>query len=336
MNGRRTFMPGNGFFSRPVRPVRPVLPVSAVLTMLALLAAGCGNSGSTSAPPPAAAPAATYAPVFAATLPPIPADVPAEVPACPAQAPVLVHDEPGYYSACASYAYSQSPLLEIFNLSDGVLDVTPTIPPGFSLVNGGARATVYNPDPEGLPDADTLVVAAQDQVVAVAQEYERSLYPRLVPVGGSISLTSLSGTNATVAVDPAVSEQAYAAQLLASYVIDNLLNANEDSPLAYENSIANCVNDASSLWGDLGKDQDNAQVAGTIDDALKTKKSCRELQEKLSADPDEAAHVLAGDEKLGQETVDDLNEVMDKSADSGWVSDLIEAAGDIAHDIHGG
>jgi hypothetical protein len=178
------------------------------------------------------------------------------------------------------------------------------------------------------------VVAAQDQVVAAAQDYER--YPRLVPVGGSISLTSVSETNATVDVDPAVSEATYAAQLLASYVIDNVLETNEDSPLAYSNSIAECVNDASSLWGQLSKDQDNTQVAETIDDALKTKKSCQELQEKLSADPDEAAHLLAGEEKLDQETVSDLNEVMDKSADSGWVSDLIDAAGDIAHDIHGG
>jgi predicted small lipoprotein YifL len=305
----------------------------AVLAVLAALA-GCGRSGSTQAPPPSAINTATYAPVFADTLPPVPADVPAEVPACPAQAPVMVHDQPGFYSACSSYTYSQSPVLDIYNLSDGVLDVTPTIPPGFSLVNAGARATVYNPDPEGLPDADTLVVAAQDQVVAAAQDYER--YPRLVPVGGSISLTSVSETNATVDVDPAVSEATYAAQLLASYVIDNLLETNEDSPLAYSNSIAECVNDASSRWGQLSKDQDNTQVAETIDDALKTKKSCQELQEKLSADPDEAAHLLAGEEKLDQETVSDLNEVMDKSADSGWVSDLIDAAGDIAHDIHGG
>jgi predicted small lipoprotein YifL len=101
----------------------------AVLAVLAALA-GCGRSGSTQAPPPSAINTATYAPVFADTLPPVPADVPAEVPACPAQAPVMVHDQPGFYSACSSYTYSQSPVLDIYNLSDGVLDVTRRFRPG--------------------------------------------------------------------------------------------------------------------------------------------------------------------------------------------------------------
>jgi hypothetical protein len=73
--------------------------------------------------------------------------------------------------------------------------------------------------------------------------------------------------------------------LLSSYVIDNLLDEHEESTLAYSNSIAECVNDASSLWGDLRQDQDNTQVAATINDALKSWKSCQELQDKLSADP---------------------------------------------------
>ncbi len=308
----------------------------ALLALAALAACGSSGSGSGPAPPTSASPAATYSPAFAATLPPIPADVPSDAPACPAEAPLLVHDQADYYSACSSYSDSPAPVLDIYNLSDGVLDVTPTIPPGFSWVNGEAHATVDDPSPDGLPDADTLVEAAQDQVVAIARSNERSLYPQLVPVGGSIRLTSPTGTNATVVVDRTVSEESYAAQLLSSYVIDNLLEENEDSTLAYSNSIAECVNDASSLWGDLSQDQNDAQVAATINDALKTKSSCQELQEKLSADPDEAAHLLAGQEKLDRETLDDLGSVLDKSADSDWVSDLIDAAEDIAHDIHGG
>jgi hypothetical protein len=265
------------------------------------------------------------------TLPPIPVDVPTEIPACPGEAPLRVYVQAGYYTACASYRGSQEPVLDIYNLSDDVLDVTPRIPPGFYFVNYAANPTVNDPPSEGLPDADTLVETAQDQVVAYAQNYE--VYPKLVPVGGSIRLTSKTGTNATVDVDRMVSEDSYAAQLLSSYVIDNLLDENEDSTLAYSNSIAECVNDASSLWSDLSQDQDNAEIAATIDDALKTKKSCQELQEKLSTDPDEAAHVLAGREKLDQETLDNLGSVMDKSANSDWVSDLINGAEDIEHDI---
>jgi hypothetical protein len=44
-------------------------------------------------------------------------------------------------------------VLDIYNLSDDVLDVTPTIPPGFYFVNHEANPTVNNPSPEGLPDA---------------------------------------------------------------------------------------------------------------------------------------------------------------------------------------
>jgi hypothetical protein len=260
-------------------------------------------------------------------------DIPSDAPACPDEAPIPVHDETGYYSACSSPSGSQKPVLDIYNLSDGVLDVTPTYEPGFNDINKLATPAVSNPSPDGLPDSDTLVEATQDQVVATAQSNGASLYPQLVPVGGSIRLTSPTGTNAVVAVDVAVSEDSYAAQLLSSYVIDNLLEENEDSVLAYSNSIAECVNDATSLWEELGKDQDNTQIAATIDDALETKKSCQELQEKLSADPDEAAHVVAGGKKLAEETPDDLGSVLDKSANRGWISDLIDGAEDIEHHI---
>jgi hypothetical protein len=123
--------------------------------------------------------------------------------------------------------------------------------------------------------------------------------------------------------------------LLSSYVIDNLLDEHEESTLAYSNSIAECVNDASSLWGDLRQDQDNTQVAATINDTLKSWKSCQELQDKLSADPDEAAHLLTGREKLEQETLDDLGSVLDKSADNDWASELIDATRNILHDLPG-
>lgn len=304
----------------------------ALAALLVLLLAACTGQGSTTSP----ASAGPYAPQFVVTVPPVPADVQSEAPACPGNAPVQIYNQAGLYSACAAERGRAENIIDVYNLSDSVLDVTPTYP-GSTTPALFVTVDVQPPVPDTVvPSADTLVEETQNQVVSYAQQ-KAKLFTHLVPVGGSVTLTSrLPAMNAAVGVDTAASEDSYAAQLLSGYVIDNLLEEFSDSTLAYTNDIADCVNNAAALWGSLRTDQTNVQIAATINNAFQAQQSCNELQEKLAADPNEAAHVLADLPKLREDTPDDLAKVLGESADSNWKEDLAKAAEDIAHDVHDG
>jgi hypothetical protein len=202
----------------------------------------------------------------------IPADVPSAAPSCTGSdsAPVSVPPSlNGVVSACASQSGNQ---MVVTNLSQFVLNVGPA-------GNNIPRLTVKLPSTSGelLPvPEDVLEVDEQNAALAIWQPPANAVF---LPVGGRVVATSSQGVQLEVWADPQVSATVRAAELLTAYVADSL---SEDSVLSYYNSIAQCVNDADTLWSELTSQSSSA--ATVMQQALQTIGSCEQLRQKLNKD----------------------------------------------------
>jgi hypothetical protein len=244
---------------------------SAAGVVAALLLLSACNSGpaANSSESSGALSAAENEPVLLAA---VPVDVPSAAPSCGGSDSVSVPVPPslnGVVSACASRSGNQ---MVVTNLSQFVLDVA-----GADGTSPNLTVTLPSTSSEFMPaPEDVLEVKEQNAALTIWQPPAGAVF---LPVGGQVTATSSNGVQLEVSADGEVSATVRAAELLTGYVADSLP---EDSVLSYYASIADCVNDAYSLWNDLNSQSTSASTV--LQQALETISSCELLRQKLSKD----------------------------------------------------
>lgn len=237
-----------------------------------------------------------------AQLPATPADIPSGPPQCTGSAdtftPVPASLSP-LVSACASQSGDE---MVVTNLSQFVLDISPANGTSVQLQPGQ-----YDTSAGLLPAGDELEVTEQNAAVAELAPSDPSTV--LLPVGGQVIATSDQPVQLTVQVDSSASAASYGAELMTSYVVDNLT---ENGIGSYYDSIANCVNDAYSLWQKLYQ-QPPPSADDLIQQALQTYGSCLELNRKLTED-------LAAEHPDSQGLQPDLATVAEGAREPNWES----------------
>jgi hypothetical protein len=244
-------------------------PAAGVVAALLLLNACHSGSAVTSAEQSGGLAAAQNEPVILSATP---VDVPSAAPSCTGSTGVSVPVPPilsGVVSACASQSGNR---MVVTNLSQFVLNIGPADDTSPKLtVTLPSTASEVLPAPE-----DVLEVEEQNAALADWRPPTGAVF---LPVGGQVVATASQGVELEVWADPQVSVTIRAAELLTAYVADSL---SEDSVLSYYNSIANCVNDASTLWNELTSQSTSA--ATVMQQALQTIGSCEQLRQKLTKD----------------------------------------------------
>ena len=266
------------------------------------------------------------------TIAATPPDIPLARPACRGYADVplqVAADIAQFVSACVNPPAYAPDVMEIFNLSDDVLDI------GSANASQPALRSYFPVSDDVLPSGDQIETYAQDESVRQFQPQAGTI---LLPVGGHVIATEDVPIHLTVQVDQYASAASYAAQLLSGYVVENLTEQiPEDSALSYELSIADCVNGAHSVWQGL-YEQPSADAAATVRTALSTIPACQALQKKLTSDHAEELSVAAADDRLTGRALDaDLARVAEAADQAGWesrIDEVAKAAVSIAEDSH--
>jgi hypothetical protein len=266
------------------------------------------------------------------TIAATPPDIPLSQPACTGYADLplqVATDISQLVSACVNQPAYAPDVMEIFNLSDDVLDIRS------ANASQPALRAYYPASDDLLPSGDQIETFAQDEAV---RQLEPPAGTILLPVGGHVIATEDVSIHLTVQVDRYASAASYAAQLMSGYVVDNLTEQiPEDSALSYELSIAGCVNGAHSIWQGL-YEQPSADATATLRTALSTIPACQELQKKLTSDHAEELSVAAADNRLTDRALDeDLARVTEAADQVGWesrIDEVAKAAISIAEDSH--
>lgn len=252
--------------------------VLSALIVVALVTACSSSSSSSGAAPSGAAPSGAGTTCGGSGLgfespcqvPATPPDVPSGAPSCTgsfSQQVNVPQDLQSVVSACYS---SQQDELQVTNLTQLVLDITPT-----ASYSSALQVSTY--DPSSLPNtAGELEVEAQNAVVDNQSPDNAASGEVLLPVGGTV-IAAADDLPLTVTVDTDFSDRSFEATSWTSYVVSNIPDENPDS---YSQAIANCVNDTYQLWQALHQ-QPPSSVATLLYDSLEEASSCNELREKV-------------------------------------------------------
>jgi len=203
-------------------------------------------------------------------VPATPPDVPTGAPSCTGSFSQQVN-VPGDLQTLINVCYSQQDKeWQVTNLSQSVLDVTPT-------ADYSSTLQVITYDSSSLQNvAGELEVEAQNAVMNNQSPDNSSLGEVLLPVGGMV-IAAADDLPLTVGVDKDFSRRSYGATALTSYVVSNVLDVNPDT---WSQAIANCVNDTYELWQQL-QQQPPPSVSTLLSDSFQAASSCNELRDKV-------------------------------------------------------
>jgi hypothetical protein len=201
--------------------------------------------------------------------------------------------------------------MTIYNLSDYVLDIVP---------DNGETLQATPPD-----TSSSLLPTPADILEATGQADALSLFQApldgevFLPVGGQVTVTLTSDQSASVYIqlDPVVSAANRAAELLSSYIADNIP---EDSLRGYYGNLADCLNDGQDLWQSLK--QQSVNPIDVLNNAFQTKKSCTALQTQVTnavsgSDGEAKSDTTSDDESSWESTLEDVVSALHEAEDYG-------------------
>jgi hypothetical protein len=231
-------------------------------------------------------------------VPATPPDVPTGAPSCTgsySQQATVPADLQTLINVCYS---QQDKEWQVTNLSQSVLDVTPT-------ADYSSTLQVITYDSSSLQNvAGELEVEAQNAVMNNQSPDNSSLGEVLLPVGGMV-IAAADDLPLTVGVDKDFSRRSYGATALTSYVVSNVLDVNPDT---WSQAIANCVNDTYQLWQHL-QQQPPPSVSTLLSDAFQAASSCNELRNKVKEYLESKGQQenLAAEDQRAEEHADEAN-----------------------------
>jgi hypothetical protein len=233
-------------------------------------------------------------------------------------------------------------VFQLQNLSPGVLDVTPTIAPGFCQPDPSAVSAIPP------PSASVQVMQSSDTVAEeVARQVLRSTGPdgqqpacylppqqwaratRLLPAGETITVTSRHLDNAYIARDLHATAAVYEAQVLTKYVIDDWLENHPEDFAALIDSTGQCINSAAATWQQLSADQTPDQIAVTANQAFwGMGPDCQDMRDKIIAKRTELLGEAVDLPKMAGGTTGDVTNMLQANEDNllGEIEDIAKAA----------
>ena len=257
-------------------PPRSIAGLAILSALILTLATACGSSGGSSGGNTSGGNASStslasgQAP--SSPIPATPADVPSGSPSCSGSLDQAVTVQPPLQSLVSACSDAQGDQVQVTNLSPLVLDIAPAAGTSDELVPSS-----YDTSSDPLPTlADDLEADAENAVVAGRLPSIQGGV--LLPVGGTVmASTNAPPVRLTVGVDLDFSARTFDAVAWASYVASNVP---DESPAAYYQAIADCVNDSYSLWQAL-QQQPPPDLTNLLLKSINAYASCNELREKV-------------------------------------------------------